>query len=139
MIKDFILFIDDFCPLFPSRFFSLSMKSICPLCEEGALRCQKPISEESIIKVLSFSCVRKSRNKKTVLRQEMEKLAHMPGRVHLTPEEPWHSEGVHRLPVKNFYVYFWIDEDRKKVQVTDVIYMKRDQQRQLMNMPMDEK
>ena len=73
-----------------------------------------------------------------VLRQEMETLAHMPGRVHLTPEEPWHSEGVHRLPVKNFYVYFWIDEDRKKVQVTDVIYMKRDQQRQLMNMLLDE-
>ena len=74
-----------------------------------------------------------------VLRQEIEKLAYMPDRVHLTPEEPWHSEGIHRLAVKNFYVYFWIDEDRKKVQVTDVIFMKRDQQRQLMNMPMDEK
>jgi len=70
-----------------------------------------------------------------VLQQEMEKLTHMPSRVHLTPEEPWHSEGIHRLPVKNFYVYFWIDEVKKKVQVTDVIYMKRDQQRQLMNMP----
>jgi toxin ParE1/3/4 len=73
-----------------------------------------------------------------VLQQEMEKLAYMPGRVHLTPEEPWHSEGIHRLPVKNFYVYFWIDEDRKKVQVIDVIYIKRDQQRQLMNMPLED-
>ena len=73
-----------------------------------------------------------------VLRQEMEKLVYMPGRVHLTPEEPWHSEGIHRLPVKNFYVYFWIDEDTKKVQVTDVIYIKRDQRRQLMNMPLDD-
>ena len=73
-----------------------------------------------------------------VLRQEMEKLAYMPGRVHLTPEEPWHSEGIHRLPVKNCYVYFWIDEDTKKVQVTDVIYIKRDQRRQLMNMPLDD-
>lgn len=73
-----------------------------------------------------------------VLQQEMEKLAYMPGRVRLTPEEPWHSEGIRRLPVKNFYVYFWIDEDRKKVQVIDVIYIKRDQQRQLMNMPLED-
>lgn len=73
-----------------------------------------------------------------VLKQEMEKLVYMPGRVHLTPEEPWHSEGIHRLPVKNFYLYFWIDEDTKKVQVTDVNYIKRDQQRQLMNMPLDD-
>lgn len=73
-----------------------------------------------------------------VLQQEMEKLAYMPGRIQLTPEEPWNSEGIHRLPVKNFYVYFWIDEDRKKVQVIDVIYIKRDQQRQLMNMPLED-
>ena len=56
----------------------------------------------------------------------------------MTPEEPWHSEGVRRLAVKNFYVYFWIDEDRKKIQVIDVIYIKRDQQRQLMAMPLDD-
>ena len=34
--------------------------------------------------------------------------------------------------------YFWIDENRKKVQVIDVIYIKRDQQRQLMNMPLED-
>ena len=62
----------------------------------------------------------------------------MPHRVHRTPEEPWHSEGIRRMPVGSFYVYFWVDEERKRVQVTDVIYMKRDQQRQLMEMPLDE-
>lgn len=70
--------------------------------------------------------------------QEIDKLDHTPHRVLLTPEEPWHSEGVHRLPVRNFYVYFWVDEDRKKVQVIDVIYMKRDQLRQLMAMPLND-
>lgn len=72
------------------------------------------------------------------LQQEIGKLEHTPHRIHLTPEEPWHSEGVRRLAVKNFYVYFWIDEDRKKIQVIDVIYIKRDQQRQLMAMPLDD-
>ena len=69
---------------------------------------------------------------------EIGKLDHTPHRVHLTPEEPWHSAGVRRLAVRGFYVYFWVDEEHRRVQVIDVIYMKRDQLRQLMDMPLDE-
>ncbi|BAK46465.1 hypothetical protein CXIVA_04980 [Clostridium sp. SY8519] len=36
----------------------------------------------------------------------------------------------------NLYIYFWLDTDAKKVQVTDVIYVGRDQSRQLENMPL---
>lgn len=71
------------------------------------------------------------------LQTEIRKLDFMPGRIHFTPEEPWHSRGVHRMVVKNYYVYFWIDEERGKVQVIDVTYVKRDQKRQLAMMPMD--
>jgi len=74
-----------------------------------------------------------------ILQEEIKKLAFMPNRNRLTPEEPWHSQGVHRMRVKNYYVYFWIDEDNSKVQVTDVTYVRRDQQRQLESMPMDDK
>ena len=35
---------------------------------------------------------------------EVAGLSIMPQRVHLTPEEPWHSLGVRRLRVKNYYV-----------------------------------
>lgn len=52
-------------------------------------------------------------------------------------EEPWHTNGIHCLPVKNFLVYFWIDEDNAKVQVTAVIYGKRDQLHQLSQMDME--
>ncbi len=31
------------------------------------------------------------------------------------------------MRVKNYYVYFWIDEENSKVQVTAVIYVARDQ------------
>ena len=55
----------------------------------------------------------------------------MPQRIHLTPEEPWRSQGVRRKRVKNFYIYFWIDEERKKVQIIGVIYIKREQSKQL--------
>ena len=61
----------------------------------------------------------------------------MPRSVALTEEEPWHSYGIHKLPVKNFLVYFWIDEAARKVQVTAVIYGRRDQVRQLSEMSME--
>ena len=64
-------------------------------------------------------------------------LAHFPQRVALVEEEPWRNNGIHRLPVKNFLVYFWIDEDNMNVQVTAVIYEKRDQLRQLSQMDME--
>ena len=56
-------------------------------------------------------------------------LTHFPQRVALMDEEPWHTNGIHRLPVKNFLVYFWIDEDKMTVQITAIIYEKRDQLR----------
>ena len=38
---------------------------------------------------------------------------------------------------QKFLVYFWIDEDNMRVQVTAVIYGKRDQLRQLSQMDME--
>lgn len=64
-------------------------------------------------------------------------LAHFPQRVALIAEEPWNTKEIHRLPVKNFLVYFWVDEDDLKVQITAVIYGKRDQLSQLLQMNME--
>ena len=68
------------------------------------------------------------------LEDSFSSLTHFPQRVTLVDEEPWHTNGIHRLPVKNFLVYFWIDEDNMKVQITAVIYSKRDQLQQLSQM-----
>lgn len=64
-------------------------------------------------------------------------LSNFPQRVALIDEEPWHTNGIHRLIVKNFLIYFWIDEDNAKVQITAVIYAKRDQLHQLSQMNME--
>ena len=64
-------------------------------------------------------------------------LTQFPQRVALVEEEPWRNNGIHRLPVKNFLVYFWIDEDNMNVQVTAVIYDKRDQLYQLSKMDIE--
>lgn len=57
-----------------------------------------------------------------------------PNRVSLTEEEPWHSQGIHKFSVKNYLVYFWVNETERKVQVTGVVYGRRDQREYLSNM-----
>lgn len=70
------------------------------------------------------------------LEAEIAGLSIFPNQVPLTEEEPWHSRGIHKLPVKNYLVYFWIDEKQKKVQVIAVVYGRRDQKLQLSQVDM---
>lgn len=78
-----------------------------------------------------------AQNTIAVLKKEIKSLSSMPERIELTEEEPWRSEGIHRMHVKNYYVYFWIDEENSKVQITSVIYVARDQAAQLELMEME--
>ena len=68
------------------------------------------------------------------LQEEIASLDQFPNCVPLTEEEPWHSAGIRKLPVKNYLVYFWVNEERKKVQITAVVYGRRDQRTALQNM-----
>ena len=68
-----------------------------------------------------------------LLYKEIAGLHFMPSRYPLTDEEPWHTNGIHKMPVKNFLVYYWIDEENKCVCVTAVIYGRRDQLAALAN------
>ena len=61
------------------------------------------------------------------LEKELLSLSRLPNQVALTEEEPWHSAGIRKLPGKNYLVYFWVNEERKKVQITAVVYGRRDQ------------
>lgn len=71
------------------------------------------------------------------IKKEIKSLNRMPERIKLTEEEPWRSEGIHKTRVKNYYVYFWIDEKNARVQITAVIYVARDQIAQLETMDME--
>ncbi|MGN0355615.1 MAG: type II toxin-antitoxin system RelE/ParE family toxin [Muricoprocola sp.] len=72
------------------------------------------------------------------IRDAIGKLQTMPSRHKLVDEEPWRTEGIRRLIVKNFYIYYWTDEQLAKVHVTAVVYGKRDQIQQLRLMNKDE-
>lgn len=57
----------------------------------------------------------------------MASLSQMPKRVPLVEEEPWRSEDVRVKAIRNFLIYFWVNEAEKTVQVIAVIYARRDQ------------
>ena len=73
-----------------------------------------------------------------ILADKIEKamltLSELPQKYALLDEEPWRTEGVRKMIVKNFVIYFWIDEENDKVQVMAIIYNKRDQIKQLQNL-----
>ena len=70
------------------------------------------------------------------IKSEIASLSSMSARVPLTEEEPWRSQGAHKMVVKNFLVYFWIDPDNLCVWITAVIYGRRNQRQQLEQMEM---
>lgn len=71
------------------------------------------------------------------IESSISSLSQFPQRVALTEEELWRSTGIHKIPVKNFLVYFWIDKENSKVQVTAIIYSRRDQIKQLSQMDIE--
>ncbi|MBE6812786.1 MAG: type II toxin-antitoxin system RelE/ParE family toxin [Ruminococcaceae bacterium] len=85
-----------------------------------------------------ISGVLKESGAATRLLDELEKrilsLCTMPKRIALVDEEPWKSHGIHKMPVKNFLVYFWVNDELKEVHITAVIYGRRDQREALKQM-----
>ena len=71
------------------------------------------------------------------MKAEITKLSSFPKKHALTDEEPWRTEGVRKIVVKNFLIYYWVDDENNRVQVTAVIYSRRDQTKQLSNMDME--
>lgn len=72
------------------------------------------------------------------LQCEIGKLDSMPSRYPLTEEEPWRRAGIRKMPVKNFIVYYLIDEEKKAVWITAVIYGRRDQIAALSDMSLND-
>lgn len=66
-----------------------------------------------------------------LLKSEMLCLETMPHRVKCIDEQPWHDLGFRKIKVKNYYIYFVIDENNKQIQILAVIYVRRDQANQL--------
>ena len=71
------------------------------------------------------------------IKNAISSLNNMPLRYPLVDEEPWHTEGIHKMNAENFIVYYWVDDTNSVVWVTAVVYGRRDQISVLRNMPVE--
>ena len=69
------------------------------------------------------------------LKKAISGLDTLPLRFPLIDVEPWSSKGIRKMPVKNYIVYYLVDETDKTVWVTAVVYSRRDQLSALKDMP----
>ena len=65
------------------------------------------------------------------IRKAISELHQLPERIRTIDEQPWGNQGVRKIIVNNFYVYFWIDEEHLEVHVTAAAYAGRDQEKVL--------
>ena len=63
--------------------------------------------------------------------EEIQKLSYMPTRIEPIDEEPWGSQGIRKIRVRNYYIYFIVDDNEMAVKVNAVIYVGRDQEKQM--------
>ena len=64
-------------------------------------------------------------------------LTSMPERIRTFDEQPWKDAGVRKIRVKNYYIYFVISEEVKTVKIMAVIYIGRDQKKQMTERNME--
>ena len=72
-----------------------------------------------------------ARNLLDKMQQEIKNLATFPKKYRLVDEEPWHSQGVRKIVVDNYLVYYWIDEENSIIQIIAVMSERRNQVAQL--------
>ena len=65
------------------------------------------------------------------LKTAIESLEQMPKRFPFTDEEKWRKHSVHKMSVKNFLIYFIVDDVDFEVYVFAVLYARRDQKKAL--------
>ena len=70
--------------------------------------------------------------------KEIHSLAKMPKRIKTVDEQPWKNAGIRKTRVKNYYIYFFVDDEEMAVKVNAVIYVGRDQSRQMSDRKMED-
>lgn len=69
------------------------------------------------------------------LLREARSLESLPERNPLYRDEPWHSQGVRFLRVKNYLVFYTVNPDADTVSIARIMYGGRDISRQLEETP----
>ena len=74
------------------------------------------------------------------LQEEIQKcinsLSEMPKRYKTVDQQPWKDSGVRRIIIKNYYVYYVVDDKSMTVKIIAVIYTRMNQENQMSDRKM---
>lgn len=68
-----------------------------------------------------------------LLERNMQSLDSMPKRFPLVDYEPWHSEGIRKMVIANYLVYYWVNDEDKTVWIITVVSQLRNQENVLQD------
>ena len=69
------------------------------------------------------------------IEKAIQSLGEMPNRFRVFEKEPWHSRGLHQMPVANFIVFYILKTEDKTVIIIRVMYGGRNIDEQLKKSP----
>ena len=72
-----------------------------------------------------------ARNISERIMETVGSLESMPKRNPLYKDEPWHSQGVRFVPVRNYLVFYTVNDETDTVSIARIMYGGRDISRQL--------
>ena len=75
-------------------------------------------------------------NLENAFEEEIKSLVKMPKRIKTVDEQPWKDAGIRKTRVKNYYIYFIVDDEEMAVKIMAVIYVKMDQKKQMIKRKM---
>ncbi len=70
-------------------------------------------------------------NLQEAFEKEIKSLSKMPKRIKTVDEQPWKDADIRKTRVRNYYIYFLVDDEEMAVKVSAVIYTGRDQTKQM--------
>ena len=92
---------------------------------------QKDIRDIIIYIVKELEAPKAALNLQETFKKTIDSLKEKPKRIRLIDEQPWKNIGVRKTRVKNYYIYFLVDDLELTVKILAIIYIGRDQKRQL--------
>ncbi len=102
------------------------------------LEAQKDIREIVLYIAKELAAPQAALNLQDEFQKEISSLARMPKRIKTVDEWPWKDAGIRKMRVKNYYIYFLVDDVEMAVKVNAVIYVGRDQYKQMADRKMEE-
>lgn len=71
------------------------------------------------------------------MKRKIASLSSMPDRNPLVDVKKWREQGIRRMTVKNFIIYYWTNKEQQTVHITAVVYEKRNQLMELVKMELE--